>query len=297
MEIRQLQSFVSVVKNMSFTKAAEELYISQPTISSHIRDLEKSLRQQLIVRTTKHLQVTGAGMELFECANQILNIQKNFLHKLNGNTGRVIRIGASTIPTTYILPNVLSKFNQHHQNYIFKVHQSDSSEILQGLKRGEYDVAFSGMPYKEDSICCEPFFDDEMILITPNTPKFAAYKGERKITRNLFYEESIIIREDGSASQKMADRIYEYLGVNKNEMKVLARVNEPESIKNFVSKGFGISIISRIAVQNYLKNGDVLGFDLPADISKRKLYILFHHYAIEDEFLRLFTKFVVNEYK
>lgn len=296
MELRQLQSYVAVVKHKSFTKAAEELYISQPTISSHIRDLEESLNQQLIIRTTKHLQITTAGLELFECAKQMLSLQNNLLHRLGGHNGRMLHIGASTIPTTYILPHILTKFCKLHKNFLFKVHQSDSSEVLQGLKRGEYDLAFSGMPCKEESICCEPFFDDEMLIITPHNEHFLQYKADGIEPYSLFYEEPVIIREEGSASQKTADKIYEHLHLNKKKMKIVARVNEPESIKNFVSKGFGISIISKIAVESYIKNGDILSFTLPAEISGRKLYMLYHNYTIEDEFLNLFIQFVKEEY-
>lgn len=297
MELRQLQSFVSVVKHKSFTKAAEELFISQPTISSHIRDLEKNLNQQLIIRTTKHLQVTPAGHALFETAKQMLSLQNNFLHKIGGSKGRVIQIGASTIPTTYILPHILTAFSRKHSDILFQVHQSDSSEVLQGLKRGEFDLAFSGMPCKEESICSDAFFDDEMLLITPNTEQFRKMQLNNLSLAKILTGQALISREEGSASQKMADRVYDYLGLQDRDKNIVARVNEPESIKNFVSRGFGVSIISKIAVENYLKNGKLLGFSLPIELSHRKLYLLYHNYTIEDAFLKVFIDFVKNEYQ
>lgn len=297
MELRQLQSFVSVVRHKSFTKAAEEQFISQPTISSHIRDLEKNLNLQLIIRTTKHLQVTPAGLALFETAKQMLSLQSNFLHKIGGSKGRIIQIGASTIPTTYILPHLLTAFSKKHSNILFQVHQSDSSEVLQALKQGEYDLAFTGMPCKEESICSDAFYEDEMLLITPSTEKFRSMQEKNLTLEEILAGQALITREEGSASQKMADRVYAHIGLQEQDKNIVARVNEPESIKNFVSRGFGVSIISKIAVESYLKNGDLLGFPLPKELALRKLYLLYHNYTIEDAFLKVFIDFVKKEYQ
>ena len=107
MDFKQLHSFISVVRCRSFTEAAEELGISQPTISTHIRILEEELNSRLIVRTAKSFEVTPRGMELFECAQNILKLRDDMVSRWNGHGSKVIRLGVSTIPSAYILPEVL----------------------------------------------------------------------------------------------------------------------------------------------------------------------------------------------
>ena len=104
MDFKQLQSFISVVRCKSFTEAAEELGISQPTISTHIRILEEELNSRLIVRTAKSFEVTPRGTELFECAQNILKLRDDMITRWNGHDSKVIRLGVSTIPSAYILP-------------------------------------------------------------------------------------------------------------------------------------------------------------------------------------------------
>ena len=107
MDFKQLQSFISVVRCKSFTEAAEELGISQPTISTHIRILEEELNSRLIVRTAKSFEVTPRGTELFECAQNILKLRDDMINRWNGHDSKVIRLGVSTIPSAYILPEIL----------------------------------------------------------------------------------------------------------------------------------------------------------------------------------------------
>ncbi len=295
MIMKRLLSFVALVKHKNFTKAAEELFISQPTLSAHIQQLEEDLNQQLIIRTTRNIQVTPQGYELFECAQKMILLQEDLLKRWHGTTQKVIRIGSSTIPAGYILPNVLTKFSKIYPNVIFKVHQSDSTKILQGLKQGEYDIVFSGMPCREELVRSMPFYQDEMLVITPNTPYYAHML---KSNFGEWIEQvPIVLREEGSASQKKVNQILDSIGVNRSALHVVAKVNEPEAIKNFVSKGFGVSIISKIAVEDYVKTGKVLSCPISKEIHGRNLYIMHPQHAIEDEYTREFVNFVVKEYQ
>ena len=110
MELKQLQSFCAVVKYKSFTKAAEKLYLSQPTVSTHVRQLEEEFQTSLIVRTTKSVEVTPRGQELYECACNIVNLRDNLMRSWSDEDEKMIRIGASTIPSAYMLPQILPAF-------------------------------------------------------------------------------------------------------------------------------------------------------------------------------------------
>ena len=107
MEFKQLQSFVAVVDYGSFTKASEKLFISQPTISTHIRMLEDEFQSCLLVRTTKSIELTPRGQEFYECAVSILSLKNHLIESWINESRNVIHMGASTIPSTYLLPELL----------------------------------------------------------------------------------------------------------------------------------------------------------------------------------------------
>ena len=124
MELKQLESFTHVVEYRSFTKAAEKLYISQPTISTHIRQLEEEPHSRLIIRTTKSIEITPRGWELYECACHILRLRDNLLQRWEGESRKIIRLGASTIPSAYILPELLPAYGKAHPDTYFSIHQA-----------------------------------------------------------------------------------------------------------------------------------------------------------------------------
>ena len=112
MEFKQLEAFVAVVEWNSFSEAAKHIYLTQPTISSHIRSLETELNTTLLNRTTKHMEVTEDGQYLYEEAQKLLKLRGRIYEKFSQNPVSTIRLGASTIPALYLLPNVLPVFEK-----------------------------------------------------------------------------------------------------------------------------------------------------------------------------------------
>lgn len=178
MELKQLRSFAAVVRYGSFTRAAENTCLSQPTISTHIRALEEELNTQLLLRDTKNLQVTPRGQELYECACRMLELQDNLLQRWRQSDQHIIQLGASTIPSACILPEMLPRYGKQNPGSYFVVHQSDSRQVIQGVAEGLFDVGMSGMPCQDEAIRCEPFFRDRMVLITPVSRRFLALQSQ-----------------------------------------------------------------------------------------------------------------------
>ena len=145
MEFKQLQSFIAVAKYNSFTKAAERLYISQPTISAHIRALEEELRTRLILRTTKSIELTCNGQELYDYAVNIMELRDRMIKHCSEVEKKIIHLGASTIPSAYILPEVLPVYGKDHPEVYFIIHQSDSQTVADGLLDGVFDIGLMGM--------------------------------------------------------------------------------------------------------------------------------------------------------
>lgn len=295
MELKQLRSFAAVVRYGSFTRAAENTYLSQPTISTHIRALEEELNTQLLLRDTKNLQVTPRGQELYECACRVLELQDNLLQRWRQSDQHIIQLGASTIPSAYILPEVLPLYGKQNPGSYFVVHQSDSRQVIEGVAGGLFDVGMSGMPCQDEAIRCEPFFRDRMVLITPVSRRFLAMQSQGEDALPELLREPIILREAGSGSQKSADRFLAQMGLRETELRVTARVNDQESIKNLVSGGLGVSIVSEKAVRDFVAEKRLLAFPLPPGSAERDLYLLLPRHASADS-LR-FCSFVREFYR
>lgn len=275
MELKPLRSFVAVVRCGSFTRAAEKLYLSQPTVSAHVRALEEELGVKLLERDTKKLSVTEKGQELYECAGRMLSLQENLLRRWSEEQRAVIRLGASTIPSSYILPEVLPAFGRLHRETYFVVDQSDSDGVAQGLRAGLFDLGLVGIRCREEGIRCVPFYRDRMVLVTPVEERFLSFKAAGETPLKALLREPIILREEGSGSRKSAGRFLESIGVPEESLNVTARVNDQESIKNLVAGGLGVSILSERAARNFVEAKRLLSFELPGETAERQLCLLY----------------------
>lgn len=202
MDFKQLQSFVTVVQEESFTQAAGRLFVSQSTVSTHIHQLESELNTKLILRTTKSLQITPKGRELYEYALNILELKERMIQACSIESRRIIHLGASTIPSAYILPQLLADFGKLHQDIYFIIHQSDSQGIINGLKDGLFNLGFIGMSCEDSDFCCQPFCKDRMVVITPVNEHFLQYKQQKENVLPELLREPLILREKGSGSKK-----------------------------------------------------------------------------------------------
>ena len=291
MEFKQLQSFVEVVKYQSFTKAAENLYVSQPTISAHISQLEEELNKRLILRTTKSIELTPKGKEVYDYAVHILSMRDRLLESCSPNAQSIIHIGASTIPSAYILPDLLRKYGTLSNDTFFSIHQSDSQGIVNGLKEGLFDIGIVGMHTDDEQITCVPLCKDHMVLITPVNEHFLSLKQNNSDIYTLL-KEPIIMRETGSGSKKTADVFLEQLGIKESDIHIVARINDQEAVKNMVASGLGVSIISEMAAKNFLEEKRILAFPLDAKSSNRQLYVIYRKDYLLEEHVLNFLKFI-----
>ena len=296
MEFRQLESFCAVVRYQSFTKAAEKLYISQPTISTHIRMLEQEFNSRLIIRTTKNIEITPHGKELFACAQKIFTLKNDLIQKWSEENKKIFRIGASTIPADYILPEVLPLFCQKYPDIQLHIHQNDSGNILQSILNGKFTIGMVGMKSFEKELDFVPFFHDEIVMITPKQEKFLhfaqkAFNQDDLIS--LLKKETIILREQGSGSKKRLESYFEQINLSEKSLNIIARLNDQESIKKLVASGLGISFISAKAITDA---DNLLTIKLPENNLTRSLYFAYHKDYILKEHILSFIKFVQKFY-
>lgn len=296
MEFKQLESFAAVVRFNSFTKAAESLYISQPTISTHIRALEEELGTRLIMRTTKNIEVTAEGMKLFDYSVNILELRDRMVNECSSAGRQIIHLGASTIPSAYILPEVLPRFGRLNPNAFFVIHQTDSKGVVDGLADGIYDVGLIGMPSEKETILCQPFCKDRMVLITPVTQEYLDMYAAGASPVEVLRRSPVILREKGSGSKKSADFFLEQAGLADEQLNITARVNDPEAIKNLVAGGLGVSVISKRAAGNFLREKRILAFELPDWANSRDLYVTCRRDQADRSIVRDFTEFITKYY-
>ena len=292
MELKHLLSYAAVVRLGSFSKAAAELYIAQPTISLHVRQLEDELQTRLLVRTTKSLEVTDKGREVYEYAVSILQLKDRIEENCSGRERRIVRLGASTIPSAYILPEVLPAYVRQHPATYFTIDQGDSRSVTERILEGVIDIGLVGMKPASPEILAEPFCEDTVVIITPVREPFLTMKEQCSATLEKLFEEPVILREEGSGSLKAADTFLEKAGYSATDLHVAARSNDPEAIKNLVVQGLGISMISSRAAENYSRENRLLVFAFPEFSARRQFYIITKKHTPLPECARDFVRYL-----
>ncbi|MBQ7887663.1 MAG: LysR family transcriptional regulator [Clostridia bacterium] len=294
MDFKQLQSFAAVVECRSFTKAAEQLFVSQPTVSAHIRALEEELKTPLIIRTTKCIEVTENGRRVYDDAISILRIRERMVETCSADHKRILRVAASTIPAAYMLPEILPEFGRRCPQTYFSIHQNENRGVLDGVAEGRFDLGFATMR-GDEQLMSLPVCQDRMILITPVSQHFLQLHGQKALSAESLFSHPMILREKTEAGQKIADRYLAALGVEEQTLQVVARANDQETVKNLVAAGMGISLISQRAARNFIDEKRVLSFELPVQ-SEKTIYLVCRKADWQIEHIQHFARFVQQKY-
>lgn len=275
MDFKQLRSLVAVIEYGSFTTAAEKLRISQPTVSTHIRTLEEELGTPLVLRSTKRVELTASGYKMYDQAVSLLSMHDRMLQNMRRRESNVVYLGASSIPSGYILPKILAEFCETHPDTSFVISQDSSQGVIDSMLAGVYDLGFVGMPVKEDTLEAVPFCDDRIVLVTANSERFQAIDGnDAEAIKNLLTSEHIIMRKSGSATRATGSHILEALGIEEADLNIVAHLDDLEAIKNLVEQGLGISLMSEYAVRNRVASGWLRAFDIPGVDTFRRFYVV-----------------------
>ena len=290
MDFKQLQSFVTVVECGSFSRAAASLFVSQPTISAHIRALEEELCAQLITRTTKRIEVTRKGRSVYHDARGILEIRDRMVRLCSEDEKLIIRIAASTIPASYILPEILPEFGRLYPKMYFSIHRAESREVLEGVMQGRFDLGFSTKPGDEHMISL-PVCRDRMVLITPVNDYFLSLHGKKEVSQEELQRQPIILREKSETKEKQADVYLKHMDIDEGQLEVVARVNDQETVKNLVAGGMGVSRISQRAARDFMNEKRILCFELPVK-SEKMIYFVVRKKDWQIEHIQHFARFV-----
>lgn len=277
MNLKQLEAYVEVADSRSFSKAAKKLFLTQPTVSAHIASLEKELNVRLFVRNTKEVGLSEDGKLLYRHAKQMVEIERQIEGIFYKNTEerlKCINIAASTIPSQYILPDILAKFTECYPKEQFKVSESDSAKVVEAVINHSVDIGFTGTVMEKKHCRYIPFYKDELVVITPNNDRY------RKLSEmplpDWIGKERVIMREEGSGTRKEAEKQLRRLGILPEKLSVAATMENQEAIKRSVISGMGISIISKLAAQEQMDSGRIIGVAIPGQGDGRNLNVVYN---------------------
>lgn len=278
MNLKQVEAFVEVAEGGSFSKAAKNLYLTQPTISAHISALEKELGVRLFVRNTKEVSLSAEGHTLYRYARQMIDLEKRIEEEFGDRRKlgkQCVTIAASTIPSQYLLPRILARFNEKYPGEQLKILESDSARVVNQVVEHMVDIGFTGTVLEKKHCKYIPFYKDELTIITPNTKIFQE-RAKNPSDISWVLEEPLIMREEGSGTRKEAEKQLRSAGIRLEYLNVIASIENQETIKKSVCGGMGISIMSKLAVADKVGDGSVLAFAIPGADKGRDINVVYN---------------------
>ena len=291
MNLKQLEAFVQVSESGSFSKAAKELFLTQPTISAHISSLEKELNVRLFIRNTKEVSLSDDGKDLYRYAKQITDLEKAIEERfyMDSDDGKhVITIAASTIPAQYLLPKVLMCYRERYPKEQIKIMETDSSEVVTQVVDHMVDVGFTGTVLEKKHCKYIPFYKDELAVITPDTPEYRILKEQNRDDIDWIKRKPLILREEGSGTRKEAEKQLKNAGISMEDLDIVASIANQETIKKSVKQGMGITVLSRLAAED---EDGLLIFPIPGADEGRDINLVYNkNYQMTrsaDRFIRI----------
>src|SRR5215204_1968166 len=247
MDTRQLAAFCAVVDHRSFSQAAERLGVTQPAVSLQVRALEKRLGTQLLDRSGRRVEPTEAGQRLYRGAQRLLTLEGQILDELAGEgegelTGE-LQIGASTGPAAIVVPLLLCEFQREHPGVRIALTVADTQAVVERVAARELGIV--GAARRHRAVTFEPFFDDEVILAVPPGHAFAG----RTVSLDELRGESLIVMQEGAGVRQIVEDELRALGTRLRELDVRLELGLQESVRSAVQAGYGVTFISRSAVE------------------------------------------------
>ncbi len=273
MDLWQLHIFVSVVEQKSFSRASEQIHLSQPTVSTHIKELEAHFQCRLLDRLGKVTEPTRAGELLYDYAKRMLALkqetQSAMLDFLGHTKGQLI-LGGSSIPAGYILPKMMGGFKDAFPDVSILLNVGDTGQITQAVKHGELELGVVGAKSDDPDIVQEKLVGDEMKLVVPAGHEWARKTG---VTCKQFLSQPYIAREQGSGTWKTILASMEKAGVDVSRLEPAVTMGNSVSVIQGILNNVGISILSTIAVADELASGRLVALSVTDLDLSRSFYL------------------------
>src|SRR5919202_5601672 len=257
MDTRQLAAFCAVVERKSFSQAAERLGVTQPAVSLQVRSLEKRLGRQLLDRSGRRVEPTEAGLALYRGAQRLLSLEGQLLEELEargeGELGGTLEVGASTGPGSTVVPVLLCEFQRENPGVGISLSISDTQSVVDRVAERELELGVVGAARRHRGVVFEPFFRDEVVLACPPGHRFA----DRTVSLEELREEPLIVMQEGAGVRQVIEDELRAAGTRLRDFDTRLELGLQESVKSAVVAGYGVTFISRSAVEAELAAGTI----------------------------------------
>ena len=296
MDLWQLKIFCKVIELKSFSRAGKAVHLSQPTVSSHIKDLEDHFECQLIDRLAREAVPTRAGELLYGYAQKLLALSDETqmaMEEYNGRIGGRLVIGGSTIPGTYLMPQLIADFKNRYPDVIISLIIGDTAHIFEGILDGSLELGFVGARAESQRLELKKLVSDEMRLIVPADHRWA---GKKQVTLKQLVSEPFILRERGSGTLKSLHQSLVKRGLAVEDLKVIAELGSTQAICQGIKNGIGVSILSTLAVAEDLQAGKLSSLTVEGLQLKRNFYLTRHKHRSASPLHKTFVKFLKQKF-
>lgn len=292
MDFKQIEAFINVAKFKSFSKAADSIYLSQPTISAHIASLEQELHITLFDRHGKDVKLTKAGTLFLEYALNLVNIRNTAIANLSEFDNKIsgsLSIASSTTPCRFILPSLVKAFNDVYPEVNFLIKEDSTKNVIEEIISGNADIGLVGEVIADSRLLYTKIANDRLVLVS-NTSKLPQNIPIRDIMKLPF-----IAREKGSATRNVFEHYLKDKGYSIDKLQVFAEVSSLEAVLQFVKCGLGVSIVSELACNDYISTGLIKMHHIEDLEIKRNIYIVTHIKRTLSPAARAFYKQIIPE--
>jgi DNA-binding transcriptional LysR family regulator len=295
MDLRRLEVFAKVAELGSFSRAADALFLTQPTISEHVRALEVELGLSLLDRLGRGATPTPAGRVLLDYARRMLKLAEEARQAVDHFQGRMsgtLLLGGSTIPGEYVLPALIGQFKAKYPDIAINLRVGSSRQVSEWVDEGRVEIGVVGARPALRTLVARELMTDELVVVVPPGHPFTTRKS---IGLADVRSEPLIVREPGSGSREAVERALQEAGADLDTFRIAGEIGSTQAIKQAVRAGVGITIVSRRAVEDECRAG-LLHCVKVRDLKvARSFYLITHRERTRSPLAEAFVDFVESQ--
>jgi DNA-binding transcriptional LysR family regulator len=295
MDLRRLEIFAKVAELGSFSRAAEALFLTQPTISEHVRALEDELGVQLLDRLGRGATPTRAGHLLLGYARRMLTLSREAhqaLERFQGRMSGELVVGGSTIPGEYVLPALIGRFKSKYPDISISLRIGSTRQITDWLEEGRVEVAVLGARPAVRTVECKELMSDELVVVVPSSHPWA---NRRTATLADLQKEPMVVRERGSGSREAMEHALQEAGVSLASLRLVGEMGSTQAIKQAVRAGVGVALISKRAVEDECRAGLLACVKVKDLRVARAFYLATHRDRTRSPLAQAFVEFIESQ--
>jgi LysR family transcriptional regulator, transcriptional activator of the cysJI operon len=272
----RLKVFRAVAVHRNFRRAAEELYLSQPAVTQQIKALEQIIGLPLLNRAGREVSLTPAGTILLrhlESSNRILTKALDEIAALKGEVAGPLKVVASTTIAQYVLPQLLGQFARLHPAVRVEVESANTEAVVEAIVAERGGVGMVEGPAHSRDLVIEPWLQDELVLVVPQSHEWAGHSIAAKQLQNM----PMLMRERGSGTREILEQSFERAGINVKQLRYAMELNSTEAILACIESGLGLGFASRFAIKRQLELHTLAVVPIPDLLVTRTFTLLTRH--------------------